>query len=118
MGGSDSGIQNFGGRTTGSAGGQTGSPDDDCASYREKSMLASPDPNVLATLKSGQRLRVEPTNRTTPVQAITEDGQVAGTLMPSSLDKLLSCINSGTLFEAIVDSVNGGACTVLITARK
>jgi hypothetical protein len=129
MGGADTGQQNFGvkpgsgggggGGTGGSGGvGGGGSGSDDCSSFKERTILASPLAPVISSLSRNDRLALELTNGHAPVRALTVGGQVAGNIIPTSLEKLVTCMQSGTLYDAFVISVQGGACVVEIRARN
>jgi hypothetical protein len=62
----------------------------------------------------GQVLDVELKDRKPPVLAITGDGEVAGTIIPSELSTLVGCIKKGYSYTAKVVKIDGGACTVEI----
>jgi hypothetical protein len=52
-----------------------------------------------------------------PLLALTDDGEVAGSVVPLTLEIILRCISKGRKFDAHVISKAGGACKVRILPR-
>jgi hypothetical protein len=120
MGGSGSGRPPVGkGKGGGGVGG--GVPRGDgislCACLADRVVLASPKPKIIAKLKKKDILNVELKDKKPPVLAVTEDGDVAGTIIPTDLSTLVKCINDGYSYEAQVVEISGGSCTVDIQPK-
>ncbi len=98
-------------------GGGSGSSDSasDC-DIVERVPLNSPQPAGLAHLKPGMTLDVVLTKGPPQslVATIQGTGQVAGSLTPKSLVRLLQCIKSGNVYVAGVVTVKGGFVEVEI----
>lgn len=76
--------------------------------------LASPVPNVIATLVVGDILNIRLSSVLGPVEAVTNQNQIAGAILTAKLAQLINCIASGTTYVAKVLIVNGGECQVSI----
>jgi hypothetical protein len=98
-------------------GGGSGSSDSasDC-DIVERVPLNSPKPSGLAQLKPGATLDVvlTPGPPQSLVAKIRNTGQVAGSLTPKSLVRLLQCIKAGNIYVADVIAVKGGFVEVEI----
>lgn len=94
------------------------SPEDvpDCADIFEKTLLNSPKPEVLSKIKEGDVLTLELRQFESgkSLVAITLSGEIAGSITSASLSKIKSCIDKGFGYIALVESVIGGKCTVLL----
>jgi hypothetical protein len=105
---------------SGGGGGGGRSPDPaDCSTLVLRTHLNSPKPAVLKTLRKGSRLTVELESHggKAVVVAKTPTGQVAGSITAGSgLAALIACLRKGVEFIAIVNSVAGGGCEVLVQA--
>jgi hypothetical protein len=108
-------------------GGATGAPGtggaainmDSCALLVARTRLESPNPPVVSTLKDGMVLSVRLRklagfNGSYTLEAITQDGQVAGTLHPPDLPKFVACIRESYSYVARVQSIHGGRVQVEI----
>ena len=100
--------------TTGGPG--PGNGDTDCTRIMEKTILNSPVPEVVSTLKTGDILNVLLRERS--LVAVTEDNVVAGALTPPILPKIVECISEGYEYIAIVQSITGGRCIVEIRLMR
>lgn len=88
----------------------------DCSKLVERTLLNSPVPAVVANLKIEDVLQVTLSNIGGAVilQAVTEDGEVAGSLTPPRLPQIVECVGRGFSYVAIVQEVDGGAIKVEI----
>lgn len=91
---------------------------DTCVSLRETTTLNSPQKAVISSLSVGSLLDVTLSSqgKAVIVQALYQ-GQVAGTITSSIIQKLAECINGGHQYVAEVIDVKGGACKVRIRAK-
>ncbi|MES2808066.1 MAG: hypothetical protein V4619_05555 [Bacteroidota bacterium] len=102
---------------SGSSGGSFGggfSPEPNCEKLNIKINLASPVPEVIDDLVTGEVLTVSLDGPAGPITAVTTDGDVAGAILVSDPAKLISCMNDGFNFMAKVLSKTGGDCQVAI----
>lgn len=123
MGGSGSGSSSFtgsggGGRSTGKgmAGAGAGSPKFDCSAFQTRASLRSPKKDVIDSLNVGDILDLRLTEKKPPVLAVTQDGEVAGSIVIPERDDLVKCMNKGTEYVAEVMSIEGGSCIVHVYA--
>lgn len=88
----------------------------DCASIFEKTILNSPKPDVISKIKVGDVLTLElkQFDDRKSLVAVTNDQEVAGSITSATLSKIKSCMDQGFSYIAIVDSIEGGRCTVLL----
>jgi hypothetical protein len=89
----------------------------DCTAIFDRTVLNSPQQEVLETLESGDvlTLRIEELgNGRMAVVAVTEDGDIAGSITSATVAKLKVCLESGFKFIAIVESIENGKCVVNI----
>ncbi len=95
-----------------------GGPDEvfDCASIFEKTILNSPKPDVISKLKVGDVLTLElkQYDEKKSLVAVTSDNEVAGSITSATLSKIKNCIDQGFSYISIVESIEGGRCTVLL----
>jgi len=100
-----------------SSGGYSG-PDEvlDCASIFEKTILNSPKPDVLSKITAGDVLTLElkQDDGRKSLVAVTNNKEVAGSITSATLSKIKSCMDQGFSYIAIVESIEGGRCTVLL----
>lgn len=84
----------------------------------ERTVLNSPNPDVIATLKAGQLLFIElelaPRKR---VVAKIASGEVAGAITSPQLIDFIECLENDYLYEAEVKAVNGGRVEIEIRPR-
>ena len=99
---------------TGGGAGQAPGGTNPCAQIDETVRLNSPQPAVLAQIKVTEVLKLRATNAKAPILAVTSTGQVAGSVIPSSLQRLLECMSAGYEYSATVESLKGGICVVSI----
>lgn len=91
---------------------------DRCETLRETTTLNSPQKVVIASLKAGDLLEVTLTKQgKAPVVIALHQGQVAGTITSSIVQKLAECIDGGHNYVAEVIGLQGGACKVQIRAK-
>lgn len=88
----------------------------DCASIFEKTILNSPKPDVLSKIKIGEVLILEllQFDGKKSLVAVTKDNDVAGSITSATLSKIKNCMDQGFTYIAIVESIEGGRCTVLL----
>jgi hypothetical protein len=104
---------------SGSGGGSWTEPTQDpCEKLNSETTLTSPVRDVVAQLSQGTLLDVEVSDGgcTRVVQAV-HNGQVAGSITSSIIQKIAECIESGHVYVAEVVSVQGGACRVRVRIR-
>jgi len=89
---------------------------DQCEEIVINTHLASPRAAVLEELNIGDLLAIIVETDQGPIQAITTNGDVSGTVVTRDQIRLLTCINSGVEFEAEVLAVDNGMCQVQIRA--
>lgn len=106
------------GQGGGGAGPDPGEPKDICVMIKEDVRLESPKPEVLAELKPGDVLELRAKDGKPPVRAVTAAGKTAGSVVTSSLETLLRCMDQGHRYVATVQSIKGGMCIVRITHAK
>jgi len=90
---------------------------DDCLELVIKTNLSTPLAPVISNLKTGDILSIHAVSDQGPIQALTKDGDLAGSIISREQVRLLSCINKGTTFIAEVLSVKNGQCQVQISAE-
>ncbi|RII26349.1 MAG: hypothetical protein CXR31_11705 [Geobacter sp.] len=88
----------------------------DCASIFEKTILNSPKPDVLSKVKAGDVLTLElrQFDGRKSLVAVTNNKEIAGSITSATLSKIKSCMDQGFSYIAIVESIEGGRCTVLL----
>ncbi len=99
--------------STGGGGGGGGQPDA-CLGIDINLVLQSPQPAVVSKLRKGDSLTMELTNGAPPIRAMTQSGQLAGTVIPPDIKKLTDCMKQGHKFVADVLQIKGGAVTVRV----
>lgn len=105
---------------SGSGGGSwINTPNDSCATLSQQATLNSPVKAVLANVKKGDLLSINV--RKVGSAAIVEalhNGQVAGTITSSIIQRLAECMEEGYEYVAeVVDHVQGGACRIQVRAK-
>lgn len=97
----------------GNGGGGGGGPDE--CDITTVTNLNSPVPAVVTTLRVGDvlavRLQVGPPR---VLVAETSAGQVAGSLTPREMPRIIQCIQGAAAFEAEVLALRGGVCQVRV----
>ncbi len=88
-----------------------------CANLTFKTQIATPVATVVAKLNKGNVLDVTVASPTGPINLITGDGKLAGSLLSRNQAKLLNCISAGTVYVADVLNVNGAQCDISIRAK-
>jgi hypothetical protein len=103
----------------GSGGGPSGpSRDVDCAALAFNAQLTSPDENVVADLREGDRLALELQVREggrSAIAAMTEDGRFAGAITERTAD-LVRCMQEGIEYAAELTEIDGGWVEVRVEA--
>lgn len=88
---------------------------DNCLRLSFEVTLSSVDSEVLAMVKSGDVLSVSAVSSKGPVVIMKESHEL-GTVLSAKDVALLTCINGGTEYQAMVVRINGGECVVKIQA--
>lgn len=89
-------------------------PKEDCSSLSDSTSIASPNPDMLATLRVGMMLTVE--LQPSPQVVVVKNGSaVVGGLAPVQLVRLIACLKAGYQFSATVTRRDGGFCEVHVT---
>ena len=92
-----------------------------CASLNVETILNSPNRMVVQGLKQGQQLEVaKQTIKPEVIILVAKDeqGRVAGSLTPPNLITIISCIESGYKYVAVVlTDVSSGAVRVRIRGK-
>jgi len=93
----------------------TTSTDDevDCASLFEKTIINSPDPDVVDELKIGDVLHVTLGDKR-EILVVTDSGDTAGSITSARMLDFINCIEKGFSYVAIVKAVAGGRTDVEI----
>jgi len=88
---------------------------DSCLNLFINTTLASPDPDVVESLKKGDFLEVVAVGAEGPIQALTDAGEIAGNIVSTRQLMLLGCLRDGTRYRAKITEHNDGEVNVLIT---
>lgn len=88
---------------------------DPCA-LTEDTVINSPVAAVIARLNVGDVLIVE-LERGPPVRLIvrTKGGNIAGAITSAKLPQIITCIETGVRYQALVTSIRGGAVRVRVS---
>lgn len=122
MSGAGGGTPNFGRPTSPSpdaapppgSGGGTGGQPDPCEKIDVRTVLQSPQPAVVVGLTRGDKLSLQLTGGGAPIIAVTQNGDVAGSIVVQEMSKLIGCLNGGRIFVADVAQITGGAIDVRV----
>lgn len=87
---------------------------DSCLLLSKLKPLASPNPNVLATLKKGDTLTVS--SNGTSLDILAPGGDKCGTVI-SDVARFIECIKEGHEYIAVVTEVNSAKCTIQIRIK-
>lgn len=96
----------------------TGAPSRNCADFELRTHLASPVKAVIAELRAGDILSIQLMSATGPLQALTNDGAVAGAILTSNPAMLITCISQDYGYSARILNIVGGDCQVAIFCSK
>lgn len=110
--------KNMSGHSGGGGGPIINSPitTDSCERLTIMTYLSSPKADVIDKVKVNDILSISALSDQGPIVATTAEGKIAGSILSSEQVRLLNCINSGTEYEAIVLSIQGGSCEIRIKA--
>jgi len=100
-----------GGSSIGGGGGG-GNDQVTCETLIVKTVLNSPNPEVVPHLREGEILSIE--LRGTSLVAMTANGEIAGSITSTMMAKILECIRRGFKYVALVKKISGGHCDVEI----
>lgn len=100
------------------AGGDGGSQGADPCVLVEETVLNSPVPAIVSTLKAGDILSVD-LQKGPPVRVVirTTTGKIAGAITGAKLPQIITCIDAGVEYAATVVSVKGGAVRVRLANK-
>ena len=104
---------------SGSSSGDWAEPNQDsCEKLSSDTTLTSPVRDVIAQIAVGAVLdvRVDTIGTARVVRAVY-NGNVAGSITSTIIQKIVECIDSGHEYVAQVVSIQGGACRVRVHAR-
>jgi len=87
-------------------------PKSPCSSLRFRTVLNSPQANIIKTLQVGDELPLSVLPSPPSPVVATHNGVAAGTVTGSQVNALINCIMSGFQFVAAVIEVRGGQCIV------
>lgn len=87
----------------------------DCSNLVERTYINSPIPSVVARLTLGARLDVQLVSGAGgPVLMAALSGTNVGSLTPPRLPQIISCIQQGFAYVAVVQQIDGGQVKVEI----
>lgn len=88
-------------------------PQQTCDRLNFKTTVNSPDPAVIGGIQVGDRLDVAlDTGGNRKRVVVLHNGRIAGSITSDTLPQLISCLESGSVFSADVQSVKGGRVEV------
>jgi hypothetical protein len=103
---------------SGGGGSWTTPTGDSCDRLTSETTLTSPDRAVISQLTNGTLLDVEVDNSgARPVVRAVYQGQIAGSITSSIIQRLVECIEDGYRYVAEVVNVQGGTCRVRVHIR-
>jgi hypothetical protein len=83
-----------------------------------RTTLNSPNPAVVSQLKARDVLQVSPKSSKGPIEAITDAGEVAGSITAGQMMRLLQCIDDGFEYVAVVLSISGGRVEIEVRPKS
>lgn len=90
---------------------------DDCSTLVINTNISSPQANILQNLNVGDFLEIELASDQGPINVFTGNRRLVGNIISREQVKLLKCILKGTDYQAEILSINGGQCTIQISAK-
>lgn len=90
---------------------------EDCRAIFITTHLATPRASVLETLSPGDILILQLASDQGPLQAFSEDGQLAGNIISREQSRLIRCILEGVDYQAEVLEIDGAECQIQISSR-
>ena len=97
---------------------QDGGVGEDKCDITERTILSSPDPEVVKRLNKNEVLTIELEGRDLErLVAKTDDGDIAGTITSEGMPDIAECIRAGFEYGAEVLSVDGGRVEVMVQRR-
>ena len=86
-----------------------------CDDLHLKTIVNSPDPEVLATVQKWDCLEVALVSRhTKKIVVVRKNGRDVGSVTDAAIGNLIDCLNQGHPFKAYVVELSKGHCTVEI----
>lgn len=89
---------------------------DSCANLVINTNLATPQVNVINNLNVGDVLNINALTDQGPIQALTDNGLLAGNIISREQIRLLTCLLRGTIFNAEITNIDNGQCQIRIYA--
>lgn len=89
---------------------------DSCANLVINTNLATPQVNVINNLNVGDILNINALTDQGPIQALTDNGLLAGNIISREQIRLLTCLLRGTIFNAEIMNIDNGQCQIRIYA--
>jgi hypothetical protein len=105
---------------TGSSGGIGPSIDqkESCEDLSIQTHLSSPNPDIIDRLNEGDILTIRLGGATGPIELVTDEGKVVGSLVSSRQMKLIECINDGHQYIGEIREIEEGNCEVYIRSSE
>lgn len=87
-----------------------------CEDIAFSTKLASPNPDVIKSLKIGDFLEVlsDPSNG---LRVYTQDGDLVGSLLTMFRNRLGTCLAQGYRYVGKVIKLSGGSCEIHVTSK-
>ena len=89
---------------------------EDCEALVINTNLASPQAAVVNNLSVGDILSISAVSDQGPIQAIDQNGHIAGSIISREMVRILNCISTGTEYEAEIISIENGQYQIQIHA--
>jgi hypothetical protein len=101
-------------KKSGGGGGGGGGDNADPCDIDKRTILNSPNPTVLKTLKTGDILDVAVAAAPGKILQAKKGADVAGSITFPEMAQVILCIEEGEKFKAEILSISGGKCTVRV----
>ena len=88
-----------------------------CSEFTFRTQLHSPNPSIVSLITVGTELELVLESQVGPCNAMFHSS-IAGTILYYELLTLIDCMNKGFKYIAIVKSITGGNCSVIVQAKK
>lgn len=87
-----------------------------CEDVAFSTKLASPNPDVVKSLKIGDFLEVL-SDHPNGLRVYTKDGDLVGSLLTTFRNRLGTCLAQGYRYVGKVIKLSGGSCEIYVTAK-
>ncbi len=88
--------------------------EESCEDLSIQTHLSSPNPDIIDTLNEGDILTIRLGGATGPIELVTNEGEVVGSLLSGRQMKLIECINDGHQYIGEIRQIEEGNCEILI----